>query len=239
MTSQKSNYPKVLIAIPTYAGKDYILRQCIQCVKNFTYPNFEYMIIDNTEDMKYFLKLRREGFKSELRHVDRGGNSRQALCNAQNLARQKCLDEGFEYLLFVECDLLPPPDTIQRLIAHNVPVVGVLYLLGTGTIKRPCIFLKEYKKDQLCMGTRLLKPEEYTEYYNKGLKKVHGTGLGTTLIRRDIVNRFIFWYDERFTEKHSDVYWYMDLDNNGIPVYVDTDFMIEHVPSQWELVKDR
>jgi GT2 family glycosyltransferase len=68
---------------------------------------------------------------------------------------------------------------------------------------------------------------------------VHGMGIGCTLIRRDIFNTYMFWYDERFSEKHSDVYFYMELQNKGIPVYLDTNIIIEHYPSKWEDVKDK
>lgn len=238
MKSQRNDYPKVLVAMPTYEGKDYMFKECTSAIMNFTYPNFEFIIIDNSKDVHYYLKLRRRGFKN-VHRVPRGENSRQALCNAQNFAREKMLNENFDYLLFVESDLIPPPDTIERLISHNVPVVGVVYLLGTGEIKRPCIFVKEYKEEALGMGTRLITPDEFPDYLNKGLQRVHGTGLGTTLIRRDIMQRFYFWHDERFNNKHSDVYLFMDLDNNGIPVYVDTDIFVEHRPSDWSNVKDK
>jgi GT2 family glycosyltransferase len=236
--SYKDWYPKVLIAVPTYEGKDYIFKEFYQNLLRLSYPNADFIIIDNSPTMRYLLKLRRKGYKN-IYHVPRGDNSRQALCNAQNYARTKMLDEGYDYLLFIESDLLPPPDTIERLMAHNKPVVGVFYLLGAGTKKVPCIFLKEYKSDSLGMGTRLIRPDEYENYTLNGLQLVHGTGLGTTLIRRDIMQRFYFWHDERFVDKHSDVYFYMDLDNNGIPVFVDTDIVVEHYPSKWEDVKDK
>ena len=42
--------PKVLVATPTYEGKNYCLPQFIQNVANFTYPKsrFDFMIFDNS-----------------------------------------------------------------------------------------------------------------------------------------------------------------------------------------------
>ena len=251
VTSQEAKlFPKVLVAIPTYEGKDYMLHNCFAAVKKFTYPNFEVIIIDNSRNINYYTKLMRLGYKSNvIKRVPRGDNSRQALCNAQNYARNKAITENFDYLLFVESDLLPQPNIIELLLSHAKKVVGSLYYIGTD-IKVPCIFLKEYKKEHMANGTRLvgtkiqdgkkvLDQEEVSQYVGHGLKQVHGLGLGTTLISRDIFVQFPFWHDERFVDKHSDVYFYMDLDNAHIEVFVDTDIITPHYQSNWKDVKDR
>lgn len=43
--------------------------------------------------------------------------------NGVSLARQN----GFDYLFFVDSDMMVPPDTIVRLLAHEKPVVGASY----------------------------------------------------------------------------------------------------------------
>lgn len=233
-------YPKILVACPTYEGKDYIINQWVDAVRNIDYPNFEWLIVDNSVGTSYTRKLRERGFK--VVHVPRGGNSRQALCNAQNYIRKKVLDEGFDYWLSLESDLLPPKDIIWRLLPHQKSVVGVIYYLGAWDdpkIPKPaCLFTLDMK-DGHQMGTRMLHPSESAKMLNTGLQKVHGVGLGCTLIKRSILERYGFWTDTRFDNKHSDVYFYMDLHNAGIPIYVDTDITVPHFASDWTKVKDR
>lgn len=232
-------YPKVLVAIPTYEGKDYAFAENLQCVKSFNYPNYDYVYIDNSSSLNYYLKLRRRGISPKnIVRVPRGPNSRQALCNAQNYARNKVLNEGYDYLMFVESDLFPKEDTIWRMLNHAEPVVGSLYFIGFDDQKIPCIFFKDLKDSGL-MGTRLIYPQDVQKFIGSGLQRVHGCGLGCTLIHKSVIERFGFWYDERFDNKHSDVYFYMDLDNNNVPVYVDTDVIVKHQPSQWGLVLDK
>lgn len=125
------SHPKILVFSPTYEGKDYIFKRFYERISSLDYPNYDFMIIDNTEDDAYFNGLVEQGYKNIYR-VSRGGNSRQALCNAQNLARKRAIAEGYDYLLSVESDLIPPKDVINKLLKHFVPVVGVVYLLGTG-----------------------------------------------------------------------------------------------------------
>lgn len=233
---EDGNYPKVLVAIPTYAGKDYIFQENFKAIKSFKYPNYQYIYIDNTDGTSYISKLRRRG--ANVVHVPRNGNSRQALCNAQNYARKKALDENYDYLMFVESDLIPPPETIARLVNHQLKVVGATYFIGH-EIKVPCIFFTEYKKDSGVTGTTLIKSDQVNRFLGHGLQKVHGMGLGCTLIRRDVFSRYAYWTDERFNHKHSDVYFYMDLWNDNVPVIADSDFIIAHYPSSWSEVSDK
>lgn len=232
-------YPKVLVASPTYEGKDYIFMQNWNAVKNQNYPNYDYIYIDNSAGTSYLRKLRERGVR--VHHVPRGKNSRQALCNAQNYAREKCLSEGYDYLMFIESDLIPTPDAISRLVNYALPVVGATYYLKDhdSGLEVPCIFFTEFKPEVNAFGTRLITLQEIPQFLGTGLRQVHGLGLGCTLFRRDIIERFSFWYDERFDNKHSDVYYYMDLHNNKIPVYVDTNYVIPHFPSRWDIVNDR
>jgi hypothetical protein len=275
---KKNDYPKVLVAIPTYSGKDYIFKENFQAVKNLDYPNYEYVYIDNSKGSSYAKKLRLRG--ANVVRVNRGANSRQALCNAQNYARNKVLNEGYDYLLFVESDLVPDKDVITRLMRHGRQVVGSVYFLesesydlvpphkvdsfllgcaylGVDTsnldlsnvqskgyletnglrMRIPCIFYLDKAKG----GTRMIKPQEIPELLKKNPSQVHGCGLGCTLIRRDIVQKYSFWWDENDVNKnkHSDVYFYMDLHRDGVGVFVDTTREIPHYPSKWEDVADR
>jgi hypothetical protein len=275
---KKNDYPKVLVAIPTYQGKDYVFKENFQAIKNLDYPNYDYVYIDNSVGTSYAKKLRMRG--ANVVRVNRGANSRQALCNAQNYARDKVLSDGYDYLLFIESDLVPDRDVVNRLMRHGRQVVGSVYFLeseshelvpphkvdsfllgcaylGINTdsldlesvkskgylevnglkMRIPCIFFIDKAKG----GTRMIKPQEVPQLLKNNPSQVHGCGLGCTLIQRDIVERFIFWWDEADvnSNKHSDVYFYMDLHHKGVPVVVDTTREILHFPSKWEDVKDR
>lgn len=245
----EKKYPKVLVVSPTYEGKDYIFTENFKAITSFDYPNYDYIYVDNSPGDSYVKKLRQRG--AHVIHVPRGKNSRQALSNAQNYARNRVLKEGYEYLMFVESDLIPDKNAITRLLNHQLPVVGATYYIGH-ELKIPCLFKLELNQQTGQMGTKLIGTEinsvghitkvnwgEINNFLNGQVKQVHGMGLGCTLIRSDIVERFPFWYDGRFDNKHSDVYFYMDLHNNHIPVFADTGYIIPHFPSKWSEVGDR
>jgi hypothetical protein len=244
--------PRVMVGVTTYEGKDYIFHKCMKHIKELDYPQhlIDVFVVDNSASPNYFYKLRRRGY-SNLYRVGRGDNSREALTNSQNKLRALCLEGGYDYLFFVESDLLISPDSLKRLLSYGKPVVGSTYNIGRGEEFIPCIFLDVVTPEGF-LGTRALGivqeggkmsyyPAEIDSFFagKEPIKRVHGCGLGCTLVSKDIVSRFPFWCDSRFDNKHSDVYFYLDLKNSGIPVYVDVTVVVPHFPSDWGAVKDR
>ena len=231
---------KVLVFSPTYEGKEYCRKEFVDNVNKFTYPNYDFLMIDNSERGTYYYKLIKEGVP--VVRVPRGSNSRIALANAQNYARQYAIDNDYDYVLSLESDLFPPPDIIERLIVHSKPVVGALYNIGgtrEGQPIVPCVFVTTLK-DNGTHGTRLITKQEHAEMKAVGgVHKVHGMGVGCTLISTSVLKDYWFWTDNRFDNKHSDVYFYMDLWNKKVPVFVDYDTFVIHKPSDWSMVKDR
>lgn len=235
--------PKVLVGIVTYEGKDYIFPTCYAAVSQFNYPNYDILIVDNSATLDYYHELINRGYNKVV-HIKRAKNTRDTLSDSQNYIRKYCIENDYEYVLFVESDLVPPADVIQRLLSYEKRIVGSVYWLTGKTLNGtpahiPCIFFTHVKEGVNVTHTRIIKPNELEGFLQTGLRLCHGMGLGCTLIERSIIEQFPFWTDERFDNKHSDVYLYMDLHNAHIPVYIDTDLIVPHFPSDWGQVIDR
>jgi len=237
------NFPKVLIFSPTYEGKEYCREKFISNINKIDYPNKEFLMVDNSENNDYYELLKSVGVP--VHRVPRGVNSRESLAAAQNYAVRYAVNNDFDYLLSVESDLFPPSDVVWRLLKHWKPVVGALYYLGgfhdDNSGKNypliPCVFIT---KNDGSSGTRFITKEEHNYLKSLGgLHQVHGMGVGCTLMDVNIVKNYPFFCDSRYDNKHSDVYFYMKLWNDKIPVYVDYDTVVEHQPSPWSKVSDR
>lgn len=235
--------PKVLVFTPIYEGKEYCLDYFLDNAKKINYPNYEHIFVDNSKNKQFFRELKKrvgKKLRDNVYYVGRGNNSREALSRAQEFARRYMLENDFKFMLSLESDLFPPADVIQRLMLHNRLVVGALYHIGDKDqgVRVPCISVLKPSDTPGLMGTRLLDPEEFTQYYHKGLQQVHHCGLGCTLIHRKILEQVSFFYDHRY-RGHSDIWFANDLHGLKLPVFVDTDLIVAHDNRNWDLVADR
>lgn len=237
--------PKVLLGIVVYDGKQYIWDKFWANVRNLSYPNLDIVVVDNSRTKKFYSKLKRDNKhvkNARFYHVNRGFTSREAQAKSLNKIRSILLDEGYDYFMSIESDLIPPRDVIERLMSHNVDVIGSMYLIGYEDSKtqvpRPCLFGVEVKPNGT-VGTFNFPPEKGFAFFGNGLVPIHGCGIGCSLISRKIMERFRWWYDLNEPVKHSDVLFYMDLHNQGIQVYLDSNMIIPHYNSKWDDVIDK
>lgn len=233
-----SLYPKVLVFSCTYDGKDYCFEQFKAHATKLVsqYPNAHHIIIDNSISPEYYNTVLK-GCGIEAHRVLRGNNSRESLARAQNYARKYAIENNYDYLLSLESDVFPPENFIAKLISHTKQVVTGLYLIGK-EVKVPCVTLSYFNELIRANGSRLLKPEEFGDFINKGLKEVQAGGMGCCLISRDVFTKLAFTYDPRFMG-HSDIYFFNDVRSLGIKTFVDTDMFCQHIQSDWDMVKDR
>jgi len=229
---------KVLLYTPIYSGKDYCLKEFMENCDKFNYPDFDHIYVDNSKDKRYLSKLKTLGL--EAYHVERGNNTRESLTRSQNCARKIGIDEGYDFILSLESDIFPPKDFIQKLIMSGKQVITGLYMIGDKSKgqRHPCITLKKWNEVLQAFGTRLLTVEEANNLPKEGLMQVEAGGMGCCLIRRNVFTKYPFWYEPRL-QGHSDIFFFNDMHNNNIPVWVDLSLFCEHDNKPWSEVEDR
>lgn len=230
-------YPKVLIFTVTYEGKDYALDKFLSHAKQINYPNFRHIFIDNSKGEHYFEKLK--GLGLDVHRVARGNSSREAIARAQNFARRIALEDGYDYIFSLESDIYHPPNIVQLLMRHALQVVTGLYMIGdrSAGVRIPCI-TKLVQTESGMLGTSLLPPEEWFAHVHKGLKQVAAGGFGACLIHKSVFSKIAFFYEPTL-KGHSDVWFFNECQARGIPVFVDTDILLDHDNVSWDTVKDR
>lgn len=142
--------------------------------------------------------------------------------DSRNEIVREALKIGAHYVLFLDDDMVPPPDLFLRLFSHNVPVVSAL------AFKRrvpydPCIF--QFGTDPKAGELGALPLHGLVR---RGLRKVDATGFGAVLISTEIFKKIPDpWFElGKFGE---DLDFCVKCFDHDIPVFCDTDLIIQHI----------
>ncbi len=142
------------------------------------------------------------------------------------------------YLFMLDSDVLPPPDVIERLIAHNLPAVAGYYhkkekfrvkdLQGNEFVtQRPVVY--DFAK---------IDPETGRYLYNErsipktGLEVVGAVGAGCWMIKREVLEK-IGKSPFSFAEGGEDMDFCRKIQKAGYDVVVDWDCPCAHVGTFW------
>lgn len=118
--------PKVLVACPTYFGKEYAFQEWIDNVKNLSYPNYDVLVVDNSPDDSYVKKW---GDKIPMEHIETNENDLWTLkiCKSMQRIKERFLEGGYEYWMNIEADNIPPKDVIENMIKFKADWVSHCY----------------------------------------------------------------------------------------------------------------
>ena len=231
----KRRFPKILVGTPVYSGKDYIAPAWVESVKNLSYSNYDLAVVDNgkynTKFLKIFLKnkiriIRSKNFENPIKRV--------------TVARQKlydyAIDNGYDYLLSIEQDILVPKSIIKDLLFHKKLIVGTPYPVSayTNYQRRRVDYVISASKLKKVIGK--IGGVDINEWYiskeieNKGLIRVKSCSFGCTLISTEVLKKIKARCNPRIN-RADDSYFFQECYNKHIEVYLDTSLLwkISHV----------
>jgi len=152
--------------------------------------------------------------------------------HARNTGCMRAINEGYDYVFFLDDDVFPPPDAILKLMARNLPIVsGVYYRRHAPVVP---VMLKDNPDGQ---SNRWI-----TEFRIGELLDVDLVGAGCLLIKCDLlrslppINAAHHWFEWRvhrsdlppFERSSEDFSFCRHAIANGHKVYVDTTVICEH-----------
>ncbi len=231
----KKHYPKILVGCPTSFHKEHCLKEYSEAISSLTYPNYDILLVDNSQDDDYLKKIR--AFNVPAVKGPYFGSARARIVASRNLLKQYAIDNDYDYLLSLEQDVLPPKDIIQRMLQHSKQVLTGIYFNRDENQKLyplAYILTNEYK-DKLPD----MRPLNNEELWSNNLLEVISAGLGCLLIHRDILKKIQFRYEGE--EAFDDRFFFLDLYNLNIPAFADTSLKCKHFilnrPYQWRDIK--
>ena len=147
------------------------------------------------------------------------------LDNAKNLAIKEFLKEPIDYLFFLDDDVIPPVNVIERLVSHDKDIVsGLYYIRNTDDNGMPApmpLSLRKY-------------PDGYKVFWGEGLEKVDVICDGCCLVKRKVLEKMkppyhLYIYDEDGrVKKGSEFYFSEKAKEAGFEIYTDCNLICKH-----------
>lgn len=217
------NMKKILVGCPTSDSHEYCLNEYVDMIKNLTYKNYSILLVDNSKEKDYFQKIKDLGIPVIKGPYYEGALKR--VVTSRNIIRQHVLDEGYDYFLSLEQDVIPPKDIIEKLLAGRKSIV-------TGVYFKPC--QKEQEYSPMLWGN-YNKGNENVQYFStnfilshKGLLKVDACGLGCILIHRSVLKKIRFRYEEDL-RVFDDMHFSIDVKKNDFQIFANTEAVCKHL----------
>lgn len=222
---------KILIGCPTSEHKAYCLERYAEGIKNLNYKNFDVLIVDNSKGNDYFNKIKSLGLNVVKDNCLE--KARDRIVSSRNLIRNYLLNHGYDYLLSLEQDVIPPPEVIETLLEHKKDIVSGVYFNykeeNGNKILIPVLWEESEDKTKLIpfKEEKVLKPDFIS---------VKACGLGCVLISREVLEKVTFRYEE---PNFDDLSFCSDAIKEGFEIFADTSIKCLHliVGFSWEDIK--
>lgn len=239
------DFPKVLISCPTAKVKNYCFKEWLDNALSLTYPNYQIILFDNTDDngenTKYYNDYYQENYGHDkkflavnsliLNNVKRPMNITEKLAMSHNDCRDATLENNFDYLFHLESDIFPPKDVIERLMFHQKNVVGGLYHINYG-IYRSAMIQINFEVTPKLINSINLEPSIEHNFMDGKLHQVAHVGLGAVLISKKVLQRLKF-RSINGVNNHPDSFFAEDCYRYKIPIWIDTSIVCAHDNQDW------
>lgn len=236
---------RVLIATPTFDGKEYCLDYWAEIVKKLQKVTpCDILLVDNSKGNKYAKKIRKYGFKViKSRHYKK---TIKSIGEAKKKLNNYLINSNYDFHFSLEQDLFPDSDMLKRLLDDFKKIKKDEAVIAAPYYYRAINDSKEPPFRTLCYLSCIAKGLVYSKRYKrkiqdmilskelekkKGLIKAFAVGFGCCLIPVSILKKIKVKYSEN-NFKADDAFFYQDCERLGIPVYADVDLTkkIKHIP---------
>ncbi|KKM95055.1 hypothetical protein LCGC14_1192050 [marine sediment metagenome] len=214
---------KVLIGIGTCENFEYVEEHCLGKIFSQTYKDFDVLLVDNSEDIIHSMHLRsRWGSEAKIMHIDRAAIFRDACKEIRQYILDYALYNNYEFLFFVDIDIILEEDTLTKLISHNLDFVTapIGYMYQTYST----CFVQDFEEKRSSKVPYLppLKPITWTMMeYEPYFMEIIAVGLSCALVRCSILPGIKFKVTHQIQAMMEDFFFCSDIRKKGVKLFLD------------------
>ncbi len=111
--------------------------------------------------------------------------SNSLVYDARNELCQRAVNGNFDYLFFIDSDMIFPPDTLTKLMALDTDIATAVCYARKGK-HEPCVYHKVVKRNLFHDSEA-----EHVKQIPDGVFEVDGCGMAVCLIKIDVIKRLV------------------------------------------------
>lgn len=213
---------RVLIGIGTCDKFEYCEEHLLKSIFAQTYKDFDVLLVDNSSDRIYEMKLKANWPEVNIVHLIRPKFFRDAVGQARQFIMKYALSHGYEYLFFIDADHILEKDSLKKLISHDVDFISaqIGYLhkdWSTNFLPEP-----NPKKTAKIPGLPALRAITYEEMKEPPFfLEITACGLACVLIKTKVMLGMNFFVSHGSGPFLEDLVFCADLRKKGIKLHLD------------------
>ena len=188
------------------------------------------MIADNSANINYYNTLKINYPNADVVHLIRPRIFRDALGQARAAIKTYAIANGYDYLFFVDADMVLDEDSLSRLMSHNKEFVTGLTCYHHDPNNKTTIFKADPSKISKVPGQAKLVGMTHTEIEAlNGLTEIEACGLSCCIIKCNILIGIDFFISHKEMAFLEDRLFCRDLKQKGIKIFFDKAVFPKHL----------
>lgn len=235
----------MLVASPVFDGMEYCIGDFLDRMKSLSYGDYDIFLVDNSENRDFAKKLKKE-YGVDVLHLNLDMSGMKKIVRCRNRIFSYAAENGYDYVLMMDSDVIPPVDIIERLLFHDKDIVSGLYF-GVFNVDRKqkvksvawkCLTEDEWEEVKGQLMSELVRRREDVrrnlteEEIDSGeLQEVIIPSCGCMLVSRNVFGRFKYGILDVLggLSTGDDIYFCRKVREAGIKLYCDPTVKCEHL----------
>lgn len=177
------------------------------------------------------------GFVQSLLYMHKGDNPtvylkpNSLVYDSRNLLSLYAIENGFDNVLWLDSDMLFPPNTLTKLEAYNMDMVTGLYVKRHEPVE-PVLYEKIEEPERGSDGKLIANIASYTNYPRDSFFPVAGCGFGCVLTSTKLLKHVWDEYGPAFTPypwASEDISFCHRVNQLGYQIYCDSSVSCGHI----------